>query len=144
MKPFIQRYWGGLPVLILGGMLYTVEYYGHMRMGMMRYLVFANRQLEGGLLQPAFLPPLTGIMLILFAGSVYRSFRCFRDSTPGDFGRVFAVAIASGFGAGWLLLPVTRQFLAFHFGSVGIMVLTAVLLFVTAVFRVIGSFRSPS
>lgn len=144
MKLFIQRYWGGVPVLILGCMLYTVEYYGHMKMGMMRYLVFANRQLEGGLLPPAFLPPLTGIMLIIFAGSVYWCFRCFRDSMPGKFGRMFAIAAASGFGTGWLFLPATHRFLAFHFGSIGIVVLTAILLFVPVVFRVIGSFKSPS
>ncbi len=128
MRRLFQSYWGLVPVLCLSGILMTLDRYGHMRMGMMRYLVFKNRQLESGLLHPDLQLLYTLIGLLIFCFSVYLLIRPHAAEKADGSGMPLALFLASGFWVVWALVPAARKLLIFDFGYLGAMGLTVILL----------------
>ncbi len=123
--PSLRKWWAGAaPLVVLCGILYMMEHFGHKKMGMMRYLVFMNRQFERGLLQPAFITLLTGISLLILSFALYRLIRIIQCEECQGMRRYLALATTSGFWAGWALIPGTKAFLVFDFGFIGAMAFT--------------------
>lgn len=128
MRRLLQSYWGFVPVLCLSGILITLDNYGHMRMGMMRYLVFMNRQLAGGVLQPMLQTLYTLTGLLIFCFSIYLLKQAHAADKATGSGMPLALFLSSGFWMGWALVPAARNLLIYHFGYIGAMSLTVILL----------------
>lgn len=118
--------------LILSG-IYGLEYFGRMRMGMMRYLVFMKRQFENGFFTPGNLQALTLLVLGL---TLLAGFMAFGQTGKGirsqgaNQGKKLPKAlwrywlITLLIALVWLVLPVFKGWLSYHFDLIGWLVLT--------------------
>lgn len=125
-----------LPIGFIILSIFVLEYFGRMRMGMMRYLVFAKREFEMGIFQPMVIQGLT-VLVILLTLWVSRQFiKSIKANNSDD-----AIGSDAEIGkkksaiwrywllnqiilTGWLLIPTFKALKSYHFALIAWMVLT--------------------
>jgi hypothetical protein len=122
-----------LPIGFIILSIYVLEYFGRMRMGMMRYLVFMKREFEMGIFQPMVIQGLTVLVVVLtlwvcrqFIKSIEAIKAINSDAAIGK--KKSAIwrywLLNQIILTGWLLIPTFKVLKSYHFALIGWMVLT--------------------
>lgn len=108
-----------LPFALILLAIYTLEYFGRKRMGMMRYLVFIKREFENGTFQPMVTFGLMVAVAILMSYVFWRLVKAEKQQRNRLVYWLCSLVVLDL----WLVLPQTRALKSFHFGLIGWLVL---------------------
>lgn len=110
-----------LPFALVLTAVYTLEYFGRKRMGMMRYLVFMKREFENGTFQPMVTYGLLAVAAVL---TIY-AIRLLTKAEQRQKNRIgYWLSTLAALDL-WLLLPQTHALKSFHFGLISWLLLVA-------------------
>lgn len=133
MKRWLKAGLQVLPFALILSSIYGLEYFGRMRMGMMRYLVFMKRQFDNGFFTPGNLQLLTLLVLSLavLAALMSLGFKFGKSSgnseasqgkkTSKTLWRYWLLTLLIALA--WLVLPPFKGWLSYHFDLIGWLVL---------------------
>lgn len=119
MGSYIQKYWSIFPIGLVCGALYILSYFGRMRMGMMRYLVFTNRELQDTFLGPPWLQVHLLILMSLFILSAIGLWRVNTHRPSPAKNILIPTMLICTIAALWVFSLPTQQLLIYGFGSLG-------------------------
>lgn len=111
MKRWIGSGLKVLPYGLIAAAIYVLEYFGRMRMGMMRYLVFMKREFENGFFQPMTVYGLTLLAALLALLILYKMAKV--SGRARAIWRYWLLSLLNLLC--WLILPVFKTLKSYYF-----------------------------
>ncbi len=121
MKRWVFITLKSLPIGFIILSIYVLEYFGRMRMGMMRYLVFMKREFEMGIFQPMVIQGLTVLVVLLTLWVAINSHKKTSALKQSAWRYWFLNQMIL---TGWLLIPTFKGLKSYHFALIAWIVLT--------------------
>ena len=122
MRRWIGSGLRALPLFLIAAAIYTLEYFGRMRMGMMRYLVFMKREFESGFFQPMTVCGLTLLAALLALLILFKMAKAsVRARAVWRYWLLNTLILLC-----WLIVPVFKTLKSYYFGLSAWLLLGAV------------------